>query len=81
MSPSKLIDTQLMLLSAASRREDGALDLAGNPVGQHLRRHVECLPCLFPVWCLPGKTALGDALSLPAPVRSRRPRPADVEAS
>ena len=31
MSPSKLTDTQLVLLSAASQREDGALDIAENP--------------------------------------------------
>jgi hypothetical protein len=33
MSPNKLTDTQLVLLSAASQREDGAIDLAGNPKG------------------------------------------------
>jgi Protein of unknown function (DUF3489) len=33
MSPNKLTDTQLVLLSAASQREDGAIDLSGNPKG------------------------------------------------
>jgi hypothetical protein len=31
MSPKKLTDTQLVLLSAAAQREDDALELAGNP--------------------------------------------------
>jgi hypothetical protein len=31
MSPSKLTDTRLKLLSAASQREDGAIVVAGNP--------------------------------------------------
>src|SRR3954462_14587107 len=31
MSPNKLTDTQLVLLSAASQREDGAVDFAGDP--------------------------------------------------
>jgi hypothetical protein len=30
MSPNKLTDTQLVLLSAASKRDDGAIDLARN---------------------------------------------------
>ena len=33
MSPSKLTDTQLVLLSAAAQREDGAIDLAESPKG------------------------------------------------
>jgi Protein of unknown function (DUF3489) len=33
MSPNKLTDTQLVLLSAASQREDGALDPAEGPKG------------------------------------------------
>ena len=33
MSPKKLTDTQLVLLSAAAQREDGAIDLAGDPKG------------------------------------------------
>ena len=33
MSPKKLTDTQLVLLSAAAQREDGAVELAGNPKG------------------------------------------------
>ena len=33
MSPTTLTDTQLVLLSAASQREDGAIDLTGNPKG------------------------------------------------
>jgi hypothetical protein len=31
MSPNKITDTQLVLLSAASQREDGAIDIAENP--------------------------------------------------
>jgi hypothetical protein len=34
MSTSKLTETQVVLLSAASRREDRAIDLAGNPKGR-----------------------------------------------
>jgi hypothetical protein len=33
MSPKKLTDTQLVLLSAASQRKDGAFELTGNPKG------------------------------------------------
>jgi hypothetical protein len=33
MSPNKLTDTQLGLLSAASQREDGAIDPAEGPKG------------------------------------------------
>ncbi len=33
MSPNKLTDTQLVLLSAAAQREDGAIDLAESPKG------------------------------------------------
>jgi hypothetical protein len=33
MSPKKLTDTQLVLLSGASQRADGAVELAGNPKG------------------------------------------------
>ena len=33
MSPKKLTDTQLVLLSAAAQRQDGAIDPAGEPKG------------------------------------------------
>jgi hypothetical protein len=33
MSANRLTATQLVLLSAASQREDGAIELAGNPKG------------------------------------------------
>jgi Protein of unknown function (DUF3489) len=38
MSPNKLTDTQLVLLSAASKREDGVIDLAGNRKREKLIR-------------------------------------------
>ena len=58
MSPKKLTDTQLVLLSAASQREDGAIDLAGNPKGEKVIRRllndglVEEVPArgMLPVW-------------------------------
>jgi hypothetical protein len=31
MSPNKITDTQLVLLSAAAQRDDGAIDIAENP--------------------------------------------------
>jgi len=31
MSPKKLTDSQLVLLSAAAQREDGAIELTGKP--------------------------------------------------
>ena len=58
MSPKKLSDTQLVLLSSASQREDGAVDLAGNPKGGKVIRNllneglVEEVPArgMLPVW-------------------------------
>jgi hypothetical protein len=43
MSPSKLTDTQLVLLSAASQREDGALDPAEGPKGGLAKRAISKL--------------------------------------
>jgi hypothetical protein len=40
MSPKKLTDTQLVLLSAASQRKDGAIDLAPNLKGSVARKTV-----------------------------------------
>ena len=43
MSPSKLTDTQLVLLSAAAQRQDGAIDLAGGPKGGLARKAISKL--------------------------------------
>ena len=40
MSPNKLTDTQLVLLSAASKRGDGAIDLARNRKSENLIRRL-----------------------------------------
>jgi hypothetical protein len=40
MSPKKLTDTQLVLLSAASQRKDGSLELTGNPKGSVARKTI-----------------------------------------
>ena len=40
MSPNKLTDTQFVLLSAASKRDDGAIDLAGNRKSEKLIRRL-----------------------------------------
>ena len=61
MSPKKLTDTQLVLLSAASQRKDGSLELTGNPKGSVARKTitkllkdglVEEVPAggMLPVW-------------------------------
>jgi hypothetical protein len=43
MSPNKLTDTQLVLLSAASQREDGAIDLAENHKGGTAKKAISKL--------------------------------------
>ena len=40
MSPNKLTDTQLVLLSAASQREDGAIDPAENRKGGSAKKAI-----------------------------------------
>jgi hypothetical protein len=61
MSPKKLTDTQLVLLSAASQRKHGSLELTGNPKGSVARKTitkllkdglVEEVPAggMLPVW-------------------------------
>ena len=40
MSPKKLTDSQLVLLSAASQRKDGAIDLAPNLKGSAAKKTV-----------------------------------------
>jgi hypothetical protein len=43
MSPSKLTDTQLVLLSAAAQRDDGAIDPAEGPKGGHAKKAISKL--------------------------------------
>jgi hypothetical protein len=52
MSPKKLTDTQLVLLSAASQRKDGSLELTGNPKGSVARKTITKLlkDGMLPIW-------------------------------